>query len=86
MILANENTRAIWPVTTTRFCSWIRPAEAILLFGPGKAEGQLRKRIERNELDLRITCLEKADKMTETAEILAKSKASLFAGGHCPPP
>jgi hypothetical protein len=41
------------------------PAEAILLFGPGEAKGELRKRIERNKLDLRITCLETADKMTE---------------------
>jgi hypothetical protein len=45
--------------------SCIRPAEAILLFGPGEAKGELRKRIERNKLDLRITCLETADKMTE---------------------
>jgi hypothetical protein len=45
--------------------SCIRPAEAILLFGPGEAKGELRKHIERNKLDLRITCLETADKMTE---------------------
>jgi hypothetical protein len=45
--------------------SWIRPAEAILLFGPGEAKGEFRKRIERDKLDLRITCLETADKMTE---------------------
>jgi hypothetical protein len=45
--------------------SCIRPAEEILLFGPGEAKGELRKRIERSKLDLRITCLETADKMTE---------------------
>jgi hypothetical protein len=45
--------------------SRIGPAEAILLFGPGEAKGELRKRIERNKLDLRITCFETADKMTE---------------------
>ena len=45
--------------------SCIRPAEAILIFGPGEAKGELRKRIERDKLDLRITCLETADKMTE---------------------
>jgi hypothetical protein len=45
--------------------SCIRPAEEILLFGPGEAKGELRKRIERNKLDLRITCFETTDKMTE---------------------
>jgi hypothetical protein len=43
----------------------LRTAEAILLFGPGEAKGELRKRIERNKLDLRITNVETADKMTE---------------------
>jgi len=43
----------------------IRPAEAILIFGPGEAKGELRKRIERDKLDLRITCFETTDKMTE---------------------
>jgi hypothetical protein len=51
--------------------SCIRPAEAILLFGPGEAKGELRKRIERNKLDLRITCFETSDKMTER-QILQK--------------
>lgn len=45
--------------------SCLRTAEAILLFGPGEAKGELRKRIERNKLDLRITNVETADKMTE---------------------
>jgi hypothetical protein len=45
--------------------SLIGPAEAVLLFGPGEAKGELRKRIERNKLDLRITCFDTADKMTE---------------------
>jgi len=43
----------------------IRPVEAILIFGPGEAKGELRKRIERDKLDLRITCFEPTDKMTE---------------------
>ncbi len=43
----------------------IRPAEAILIFGPGEAKGELRKRIERDTLDLRILCFETTDKMTE---------------------
>jgi hypothetical protein len=45
--------------------SCLRPAEAILLFGPGEAKGELRKRIERNKLDMRITSSEASDKMTE---------------------
>ena len=45
--------------------SCIRPAEAIMLFGPGEAKGELRKRIERDKLDLRITRFETSDKMTE---------------------
>jgi hypothetical protein len=43
----------------------LRPAEAIMVFGPGEAKGELRKRIERNKLDLRITSFETSDKMTE---------------------
>ena len=43
----------------------LRPAEAIMVFGPGEAKGELRKRIQRNKLDLRITRFETSDKMTE---------------------
>lgn len=43
----------------------LHPAEAIMLFGPGEAKGELRKRIQRNKLDLRITHFETTDKMTE---------------------
>jgi stalled ribosome rescue protein Dom34 len=45
--------------------SCLRPAKAILLFGPGEAKSELRKRIERNKLDVRITSCETSDKMTE---------------------
>jgi hypothetical protein len=45
--------------------SCIRLAEEILLFGPGEAKGELRKRIERDKLDLRVKCFETTDKMTE---------------------
>jgi hypothetical protein len=45
--------------------SCLRAAEAILLFGPGEAKGELRKRIERNKLDVRVTSCETSDKMTE---------------------
>jgi hypothetical protein len=45
--------------------SCLGTAEAIQIFGPGEAKGELRKRIERNRLDLRVTRFETADKMTE---------------------
>src|SRR5512135_3803211 len=45
--------------------SCLRPAKALLLFGPGEAKGELRRRIERNKLDVRITRFETSDKMTE---------------------
>ena len=45
--------------------SCLRPAEAVLLFGPGEAKGELRKRIARDKLDVRITRCETSDKMTE---------------------
>ena len=43
----------------------LRPAETIMVFGPGEAKGELRKRIERDKLDLRMTRFETSDKMTE---------------------
>jgi stalled ribosome rescue protein Dom34 len=43
----------------------LRPAESIMVFGPGEAKAELRKRIERNKPDLRITRFETTDKMTE---------------------
>jgi hypothetical protein len=45
--------------------SCLRGAEEILLFGPGEAKSELKKRIERDKLDLRITGFETSDKMTE---------------------
>ena len=42
----------------------IRDAESILIFGPGEAKGELKKRIERNKLSGRIVGIETVDKMT----------------------
>jgi hypothetical protein len=44
--------------------SSIHDAEAILIFGPGEAKGELQKRIKRNKLSGRIVGIETVDKMT----------------------
>jgi hypothetical protein len=49
----------------------IRDAESILIFGPGEAKGELKKRLERNNLSGRIVGIETIDKMTDR-QIAAK--------------
>jgi hypothetical protein len=49
----------------------IREAESILIFGPGEAKGELKKRLERNKLSGRIVGIETIDKMTDR-QITAK--------------
>jgi hypothetical protein len=49
----------------------VRDAEAILIFGPGEAKGELKKRLESKELSGRIIGIETADKMTDR-QIAAK--------------
>ena len=49
----------------------IRNAESILLFGPGEAKGELKKRVEKDKSDARPLAMETADKMTEE-QIVAK--------------
>jgi hypothetical protein len=46
-------------------------AESILVFGPGEAKGELRKRLERDHLGARIAAIETADRMTE-GQVAAK--------------
>ncbi len=65
--------------------SCLRPAEEIMVFGPGEAKGELRKRIERNKLDLRITSFEASDKMTEP-QIAAKVRRHYFPPKAAPSP
>ena len=65
--------------------SCLRPAEAIMLFGPGEAKGELRKRIERNRLDVRITSFGTSDKMTER-QILQKVRRHYLPPGSTLPP
>ena len=49
----------------------IRDAESILIFGPGEAKGELKARLERNNLGGRIVGFEAVDKMTDR-QIAAK--------------
>jgi len=53
--------------------SSLRNAEAILIMGPGEAKGELKKRIERNNLNGRIVDVETVDKMTDP-QIVAKAR------------
>jgi len=49
----------------------IRDGESILIFGPGEAKGELKKRLERERLGGRIVAVETVDKMTDR-QIAAK--------------
>jgi len=49
----------------------VRDAGAMLIFGPGEAKGELKKRLEKNKLGARIVAVETADKMTDP-QIAAK--------------
>jgi hypothetical protein len=49
----------------------ISDAESILIFGPGEAKGELKRRLERNNLGGRIEAVETVDKMTDR-QIAAK--------------
>ena len=49
----------------------IRDAESILIFGPGEAKGELKKRLVRNKLHGRIVGIETIDRMTDR-QIAAK--------------
>jgi hypothetical protein len=46
--------------------SYLRDAESILVFGPGKAKVELKKRLEKHPSESHMIELEAADKMTES--------------------
>jgi len=56
----------------------IRAADAIFIFGPGEAKGELVKRLESENLGGRVVRVEPADKLTE-GQIAAKVREH-FAG------
>ena len=63
--------------------SHLRPAGEILIFGPGEAKGELKKRLEKAKGTPRILTLETDDKMTEP-QIVARVRQhfqSLVPGG-----
>ena len=43
----------------------IRDTETILIFGPGEAKGELKKRLAKNKLGGRVVAIETVDKMTD---------------------
>jgi len=51
--------------------SLLRNADSIWIFGPGEAKGELKKRLEHEELGGRIISVETVDKMTDR-QIAAK--------------
>jgi stalled ribosome rescue protein Dom34 len=51
--------------------SYIRNAESILIFGPGEAKSELKKKLENEKLHENIVGMETADKMTDN-QIVAK--------------
>jgi len=56
----------------------IRGAESILVFGPGEAKGEFRKRLERKKLHDRIVVVETVDKMTDR-QVAAKVRQHFAA-------
>jgi hypothetical protein len=54
----------------------IRDAEAIFIFGPGEAKGELKARLEHHGLGGRVVGVETADKMTD-GQIAAKVRERL---------
>ena len=50
----------------------IRDADSILIFGPGEAKGELKKRLDRAKVGGHITVMETTDKLTDR-QIAAKA-------------
>ncbi len=58
----------------------LRDAEAILIFGPGEAKGELRARLEHDGLGARIVGVETVDKMTDR-QVAVKVREHFVANG-----
>ncbi len=53
--------------------AFVHEAESLLIFGPGEAKGEFRKRLEKEKPGTRTVKLETADKMTDR-QIAAKAR------------
>jgi len=51
----------------------IRDAESLFIFGPGEAKGELKKRIEKDNIKGKVVAVETEDKLTDP-QIVAKVK------------
>ena len=51
--------------------AYIRAAEAVLIFGPGEAKGELEKRMAHEKVKVQIVGIETADKLTD-AQVATK--------------
>jgi stalled ribosome rescue protein Dom34 len=60
--------------------SSISDAESILIFGPGEAKGELKKRLEKDNLGGCIVGIETSDKMTDP-QIVAKVREHFLHPG-----
>ncbi len=64
-----SDTRAVYipklPQHYDQVIAAIRDADAIQIFGPGEAKGELKKRIEHEGLKTHILAIETVDKMTD---------------------
>jgi stalled ribosome rescue protein Dom34 len=58
----------------------IRDAESILIFGPGEAKGELKKRLEKDKLGGHIIAMQTVDKMTDR-QIAAKVREYFHKAG-----
>jgi hypothetical protein len=58
----------------------VRDAESLLIFGPGEAKGEFKKRLDNKKLSGRVAAVETADKMTD-AQIAAKVRRYFASPG-----
>ena len=58
--------------------SCVRDADSIMIFGPGEAKGELKRRLEKDRPDVRIAVVEKAGRMTDR-QIVAKVREHFMA-------
>jgi hypothetical protein len=57
--------------------SYLSPADEVLIFGPGEAKLELKKRMEKDKGNTRILALETDDKMTEP-QIVARVRQHFY--------